>query len=1118
PGHAPAYPGSAMSEILITLFGPVTVRVAGEAVELRGPQPRAVLARLAVAAGEVVSTDRIIADIWSAEPPPKALGGLQVHISNLRRALEPARARRAPAQILVSSPPGYALRLPVDAVDSWRFEALLRDAGKAADLQVRAGLLRTALDCWSGSLLPEFADTEWAATEAARLVALRATAVEHYAVAGLELGWEPSLIPELERHLAEDPLREEAVRLLALALYRAGRQSDALAQLRHARQRLADELGIDPGPALRALEADILEQSDDLLRRRGPSPAPAPTPAPVHADPPRARLRHRATLVGRARELDRIDGVAALVAAQGLRTVWVGAEAGAGKTTLEVVADRLADRGWTVARGRCPEVDGAPPAWAWSEVVQSLGDPAPEAPSAFELAVTVAARLRRATTGGPVLVILDDLHRADGATLQLLRGFAHELADAPVLVLAAHRSTEAGSDLAATFAALASVTAERLELGGLNRDGIATLVAEHAPDSGLDQDTAVIDRLIERTGGNPLFVSEFARLLAAEGRKAASAGVPAGVRDVLRRRLSRLPGAARTVLQQAAVLGRELDVDLLLRIARRDEDEVLDGLEAAVLAGLLDEPGPGRVRFTHALVRDTLYEDTPALRRARWHAGALSELRAAPAPDAATLAYHSLAAATPATAADAAELAHRAAEQAMRLNSPAEAMHLAEAAVAMADLAADDVPVTARVRMLVQLTRACAQAGAATRARPARARAIQLAENTDDAALLFEALTAYRAPISWTVRGFDAEDNEVKDNDAESPLRRALAAYPEADPVTRVWLLVALIFELENDAAAYGMDEVLAWSAEALVIARSCGDPVALCAALNARAYLALGPDLVEEREPLVAELLSVARGNHLLGYEALAHWFLFLDASARTDLPEAIRQADLAVERSTSGQLAALVQVVEVYQAVLDVLAGRLDDAERRYRRLARQMADTGMSNAAEAAVVFELVLAFARGDMSGLADVMVALHAAFPDAMNEALVLCLLDAGRGDEARARWAQRTPLRRNYYWLARVTLFAHAAVRMGDLAACAQTYDELTPWAGRIAGIDSGSVVFGTVDDALALLADTLGRRQDAAAHRAGAAAVRTRVAAGLSPTRPAPAGGNAAAVPRAGQ
>jgi hypothetical protein len=175
-------------------------------------------------------------------------------------------------------------------------------------------------------------------------------------------------------------------------------------------------------------------------------------------------------------------------------------------------------------------------------------------------------------------------------------------------------------------------------------------------------------------------------------------------------------------------------------------------------------------------------------------------------------------------------------------------------------------------------------------------------------------------------------------------------------------------------------------------------------------------------------------------------------------------------------------------------------------------------MSNAAEAAVVFELVLAFARGDMSGLADVMVALHAAFPDAMNEALVLCLLDAGRGDEARARWAQRTPLRRNYYWLARVTLFAHAAVRMGDLAACAQTYDELTPWAGRIAGIDSGSVVFGTVDDALALLADTLGRRQDAAAHRAGAAAVRTRVAAGLSPTRPAPAGGNAAAVPRAGQ
>ncbi len=184
-----------MSDIRITLFGPLTVRVAGAVVELRGPQPRAVLARLAVAAGAVVSTDRIIDDIWTAEPPPKALGALQVHISNLRRVLEPSRERRAPARVLVSSPPGYALRLPPDAVDAWQFEALLRAADAVSEPAERARLLRAALDCCSGAVLPEFADTDWAATEATRLAGLRAGAVEQHAAVSVELGRETARHP-----------------------------------------------------------------------------------------------------------------------------------------------------------------------------------------------------------------------------------------------------------------------------------------------------------------------------------------------------------------------------------------------------------------------------------------------------------------------------------------------------------------------------------------------------------------------------------------------------------------------------------------------------------------------------------------------------------------------------------------------------------------------------------------------------------------------------------------------------------------------------------------------------------------------------------------------------------
>ncbi|MCK5754309.1 MAG: hypothetical protein KAH46_16570, partial [Mycobacterium sp.] len=395
---------------------------------------------------------------------------------------------------------------------------------------------------------------------------------------------------------------------------------------------------------------------------------------------------------------------------------------------------------------------------------------------------------------------------------------------------------------------------------------------------------------------------------------------------------------------------------------------------------------------------------------------------------------------------------------------------MADAAVRMIDLAQNGIPLESQVRLLVLLTRAAALAGDSTRARSARARAVQLAAGRGDEPLLLDALTAFRAPISWTVSALAPEHTDVRD-----PLRRALAEFGDVDPVTRVWLLVALIFEIESDAAAYGMDEVIDLSAQALAIARDTEDPVALCAALNARTYLSLGPDLAQERDGLAAELLAVSAEHGLLGYEALAHWFLFMCASARTDLPGAIREADLAVERSTSGQVAALVVVVEVYQAVLCVLAGDLDNAARRYRRLAGQMADTGMSSAAEAAIVFELVLAFARGDMSTVTDALVAVHDVYPDAMNEALVLCLLDAGRTEEARSWWHLRAPVRRNYYWLARMALLARAAIRVGDLEQCEQVYRELTPWAGRVAGIDSGSVAFGTVDDALALLAEALG-------------------------------------------
>ena len=179
-----------------------------------------------------------------------------------------------------------------------------------------------------------------------------------YAAIGLDLGWEARVIPELERHLTEDPLSEEGARLLALALYRVGRQRDALAQLRAIRDRLADELGIDPGPALRTLEAKILEQSDDLFDRPRPPALPTAIETPRrHTEFPAPVSRHRATLIGRSAEVQRITAAAATALTAGLRTIWLGAEPGAGKTTL--TEKFLLFGGAIQMAGQVPRPDGS---------------------------------------------------------------------------------------------------------------------------------------------------------------------------------------------------------------------------------------------------------------------------------------------------------------------------------------------------------------------------------------------------------------------------------------------------------------------------------------------------------------------------------------------------------------------------------------------------------------------------------------------------------------------------------------------------------------------------------------------------------------------------------------
>ncbi|WP_411098666.1 BTAD domain-containing putative transcriptional regulator [Streptomyces sp. x-45] len=251
-----------MEAVTFGVLGAVTAWRGPHVLALKGPRHRAVLARLILARRRVVPVARLVEDLWDT-PPPRAVGAVRTFVGDLRRALEPDRPPRAPARLLVTEGPGYALRAAPDTVDAWRFEAAVAEADRMPAARA-PDRLREALGEWRGPAYAEFGTEDWVRGERSRLTELRLRAVERRAELLVELGRAAEAVPDLDAHLTEHPWREESWRLLALALYRTGRQADALAVLRRARALLAGRLGIDPGPRLRRLEAGILAQDPDL--------------------------------------------------------------------------------------------------------------------------------------------------------------------------------------------------------------------------------------------------------------------------------------------------------------------------------------------------------------------------------------------------------------------------------------------------------------------------------------------------------------------------------------------------------------------------------------------------------------------------------------------------------------------------------------------------------------------------------------------------------------------------------------------------------------------------------------------------------------------------------------
>ena len=292
------------------ILGPLEVLRSGCAVPLGGPRQRAVLALLLLEANRVVSFDRLAEDVWGGHPPQGSVTTLQSYVFRLRRALEPDRLRGVAGDVLVTKDRGYLLRVNREQLDAAVFEdgfTAGRAALEAGRYAEAAQTLRKALDLWRGPVLADLADYAFARPEAARLEELRLAAVEDRIDADLALGRHQALTGELEQLVGEYPLRERLHGQLMLALYRCGRQAEALAAYRRVRDLLAGELGIDPGDPLQRLHGSVLAH-DPALDWNGGRPAPAHghrvgTSTPAMSRPPGRPPRRPA---GGCRELDRM--------------------------------------------------------------------------------------------------------------------------------------------------------------------------------------------------------------------------------------------------------------------------------------------------------------------------------------------------------------------------------------------------------------------------------------------------------------------------------------------------------------------------------------------------------------------------------------------------------------------------------------------------------------------------------------------------------------------------------------------------------------------------------------------------------------------------------------------
>jgi DNA-binding SARP family transcriptional activator len=1129
----------------LRILGPVEVWHGEQRLALGGPRQLALFAFLLLHPNRAVSRDALIDALWGPARTD-ADNRLQMAIARLRKALEPINGDAGARLQTVKG--GYLFTIAPGELDADAFHAAVHAGSRALDAgapEQATKLLADALELWRGPPLAEVAFEDFAQPEIRRLEELRIRAVECRIDAELALGRHAEVLGELEALLIEAPTREHTAGQLMLALYRCGRQADALDVYQRVRTALAQELGLEPGPALRALQLEILEQAASLDAPAAPgSPRPSRT-APAErargAMPTRLRPYGPTAFAGRERELAALRSALASVGSSGRQAAFVTGEAGIGKTRIvsELAREAHAD-GVLVLGGRCDDGLGLPyqpfvevleylVAHASAELLErhvaEYGEsvarlvpelsalagraPAPEHQSGeserYVLFRAIEGLLAEVCETGPVLLVLEDLHWADEPTLTLLRRILTSPREWQLMVVSTSRvdGLEDGHPVRELLADLhREPNVLRLNLAGLGSEDVVELLRgiPSSPQDGVDERLAAT--LEAGTNGNPFFIIELVRSLSEsgalevdDGRMSLPDGVelaehlPASITETLGQRLHRMDDDVRRVLDVGAVVGDEFDLDLVSGVA-----QVPDPAQAATRAvqgGVLIEVPGGLAgyRFAHALMQRYVYRELGARRRTELHrqvAVAMEARAGSGAAPIAEVARHWL------EAVDAeleAAFAHSilAGDDALEKLAPDQARRWYEASLDL--LARFPGPrENDRCELLIKRGEAERHAGD-LQFRATLLEAAHIARGIGDHDKLVRAALANN-------RGMQSETGVV-DQGRMATLDSALAIVGHEDSSARARLLAIQAAELMYSEQ---WERRARLSDEALAIARRLDDVHALSSVLNLRFVTLLAPGTLSERQANAAEGVSVAErlNNPLVRFYAY-HWRTYACIEAGEILAArswAEREQDVADRFREPTSL----WLRRADDANLAIIAGDLDVADE----LARAALEIGRLSEPDALACFaaqQASIAFERGTLGELAPMLAEAVRQTPGVpgFRATLALALFEAGRVDEAHRLVEQAvassfpdTP--HDIAWLTAACIYAYVAAGLEDPAAAAVLYRALEPFSEQVAFPAFG--VWGPVGLYLGSLALVRGDPAGAEHHLQQAARVAIRAGA----------------------